>query len=93
LGAERGLVARGLWVSAALVGSLLLSVLIGVAVARFLPGTVDLRLAVGTLLVIPLWLGISCWSFLARSGGRTWLVVLLLSAVLATALWAAGSVA
>jgi hypothetical protein len=60
-------------VSAALLGTLPVAVLMAVAVARFLPFTLEARFALGFWLAVALWLTGMCVTFLARHGLRAWL--------------------
>jgi hypothetical protein len=70
-------------VTASMLGTLPVAVLAAMVVARYLPARDEVRLAVGFLLLIPLWVTGICTVFLARSGGRAWLRCLVLAGILA----------
>lgn len=59
-------------VSAALFGTLPVAVLSGVVLARFLPLPVDVRLAIGLLAMLPVWVLGMCFGFLSRRPARAW---------------------
>jgi hypothetical protein len=69
--------------SAALAGTLPPAVLAAVALARHLPLSIELRYALGFLLLIPLWVAAICTACLIERGGRAWLLCLALTGLLA----------
>jgi len=81
-----------LWarVTAVTIGSLLASLAIGVALARFLPISREARLAIGFFTAAPIWVTAMCVGFLARSGARVWCGFLAVTAALGAATLMAG---
>lgn len=69
----RGRFSALLRVVGALVATLPAALFAAVCLARWLPGDPELRLMLGLMLAIPLWLLAMCSAFLAREGGRVWL--------------------
>jgi hypothetical protein len=69
-------------VLASLAGTLPVSFLAALCLARFLPLAEDVRFTIGYTLAIPLWATAIHFVFLARSGARAWAVCLGASAVL-----------
>lgn len=68
---------------AATLGTVPVAFAVGIALGLALPLPVTERYLIGTFAVFPLWVGLSCWTFLARSGRRAWcalLVVLVIAA-------------
>ena len=74
---------------AALVGSLPVSLLLGVALAAVLPLRLELRYLIGAYSVVPLWAALACGLFLVRNGRRAWLWLALGSAIAAGLSWLA----
>jgi FtsH-binding integral membrane protein len=60
---------------AALLGTALVAIGLGIALALVLPLRLNERYLVGWFSVFPLWVGLSCWVFLAKSARRAWLIV------------------
>ncbi len=73
---------NALRVGAAVIGTLPVALLAGLLAARVVPGSEDVRFAVGHALVIPLWVAGMCLAALARSGTRAWLTCMSLVALL-----------
>ena len=67
--------------TAALLGSLPLSVALSTAVSRLLPFELELRFALGFFGFFAIWPLAICCLFLARSGVRAWAAVVLLTAL------------
>lgn len=61
---------------AALLGSLPVSMALGLALAVWLPVSVELAYLIGTYSVIPLWVACACLTFLAPSARGAWLWLL-----------------
>jgi hypothetical protein len=66
---------------AALLGSLPVALLIGIALAAALPLRMDQRYLIGSYSVFPAWVTLACWVLLATSAGRAWGVLGLVSVV------------
>jgi hypothetical protein len=64
---------------AALLGSLPVALLLGIALAAALPLGLEQRYLLGSYAVVPLWLGLACSVFLAGSARRAWAALGLLS--------------
>jgi hypothetical protein len=69
---------RALRTLAVLIGAPLAAAVVGVSVARFLPCSPSLRLALGQHLLVPCWVGFSCWLTLQPCGRRAWAACLVL---------------
>ena len=74
---------------AALVGSLPVSLLLGIALAAALPLRLELRYLIGVYSVVPLWAALACGLFLVRNAGRAWLWLALACALAAGVSWLA----
>jgi hypothetical protein len=74
---------------AALVGSLPVSLLLGIALAATLPLRLELRYLIGAHAVVPLWAVLACCLFLVRNAWRAWLWLLLAGALAAGLSWLA----
>lgn len=72
---------------AALVGSLPVSLLFGVALAAALPLRLELRYLIGAYAVVPLWAALACCLFLVRNARRAWLWLALAGALAAGVSW------
>ena len=68
---------------AALLGSMPVALLIGIALAAALPLRTEQRYLIGSYAVVPLWVGLACSSFLASSARRAWIALGLVSAAAA----------
>ena len=74
---------------AALVGSLPVSLLLGIALAAALPLRLELRYLIGVYSVVPLWAALACCLFLVRNARRAWLWLALAGALAAGVSWLA----
>ena len=61
---------------AAIVGTIPLTLAVGVALTLILPLPASVRLTIGWYSVFPFWVSAACFVFLARSGRRAWLSLL-----------------
>jgi hypothetical protein len=57
---------------AALLGSLPVAFLVGIALAAVLPLRMEERYLVGSYSVFPAWVALACWLLLATSARRAW---------------------
>ena len=75
---------------AALLGAPAVALLVGAALAAFLPVAPELAFAVGAHAVVPLWAALACELPLARDGRRAWALCAAVALPLAAALIARG---
>jgi hypothetical protein len=64
---------------AALLGSMPVALLIGIALGSALPLRTEARYLIGSYAVVPLWVGLACSVFLAASARRAWAALALVS--------------
>jgi hypothetical protein len=74
---------------AALLGSLPVALLVGIALAAALPVGLGQRYLLGSYAVLPLWLGLACCVFLAGSARRAWAALGIVSAIAGLVAWLA----
>ena len=74
-------------VIAAVVGGLVLAIAASVFLAVAVPDSRGLGLALGLVLVVPIWTAAMCCGFLARRPWRPWAVYLSLAGAFAAAAW------
>jgi hypothetical protein len=74
-------------ITAAALGGLVVAIAASICLAVAVPDPRGLGLALGVLLLIPLWTTAMCLGFLARSPWKPWLVYLAAAAVLGAAAW------
>lgn len=68
----RSRIGTALGILAATLGTLPAALLATIALARFLPLPDDVRVAIGFVAMIPLWIAAITWGLLARSALRAW---------------------
>jgi len=68
---------------AALLGSLPVALLVGIALAAALPVPLEQRYLIGSYSVVPSWVALACWVLLAPSARRAWGALGLVSSVAA----------